>query len=95
MANVPTWKEQGAEIDLDNFRMVLGAPKLNAAQVKFWEEKFSKILQSEEWKKDLEAQGWTSNNMSTAEFLKSLDSQFQTLSAVLASIGMAQKPPAN
>ena len=80
---------------ISNFRMVLGAPKLSVAQVKFWEEKFSRILQSEEWKKDLEAQGWTSNSMSTAEFLKSLDRQFQTLSSVLASLGMTQKPPAN
>jgi len=30
--------------------------------------------------------------MSTAEFVKSLDKQFQTLSGVLASLGMAQKP---
>lgn len=95
LADVPTWKAQGVDVDLDNFRMVLGAPKLSAAQVKFWEEKFSKILQSEEWKKDLETQGWTSNSMSTAEFLKSLDRQFQTLSTVLASLGMTQKPPAN
>lgn len=92
MADVPTWKEQGADVDLDNFRMVVGAPKLSAAQIKFWEEKFSRILQSEDWKKDLETQGWTGNSMSTAEFVKSLDKQFQTLSGVLASLGMAQKP---
>jgi putative tricarboxylic transport membrane protein len=91
LATVPTWKEQGVDVDLDNFRMVLGAPKLGAAQTKFWEEKFSKILRSDAWKKDLEAQGWTSNDMSTAEFVKSLDKQFHTLSAVLGSLGMAQK----
>jgi len=91
LAGVPTWKEQGVDVDLDNFRMVLGAPKLTPAQIKFWEEKFAKILQSEDWKKDLETQGWTGNNMSTAEFSKSLDKQFQTLSATLASLGMAQK----
>jgi putative tricarboxylic transport membrane protein len=95
LANVPTWKEQGVDVELDNFRMVMGPPKLSPAQVKFWEATFSKILQSDDWKKDLETQGWTGNNMSTAEFVKSLDRQFQTLSAVLASLGMAQKPPAN
>lgn len=91
LAGVPTWKEQGVDVDLDNFRMVIGAPKLTPAQIKFWEEKFAKILQSEDWKKDLEAQGWTSNNMTTAEFQQLLDRQFKTLSAVLGDLGMAQK----
>jgi putative tricarboxylic transport membrane protein len=91
LAGVPTWKEQGVDVDLDNFRMVVGAPKLSPAQIKFWEGKFAEILQSEDWKKDLELQGWTGNTMSTAEFLTSLDRQFKTLSTTLGSLGMAQK----
>jgi putative tricarboxylic transport membrane protein len=89
LADVPTWQEQGVDLDLNNFRMLLGAPGLTEDQVAFWADVIGKVMETDDWKKDLEANGWTNEVMSPAEFRAHLDRQFKALHDTLANIGMA------
>lgn len=90
LANVPTWKEQGVDLVLDNFRMVLGAPKMSAEQIAYWDGVFAKLLKSDEWKKELESNMWEGNNMRSSEVRRYLDEQYKELKGVLTEIGMAK-----
>lgn len=91
LADVATWKEQDVDINLDNFRMVLGAPDLDPEQVKFWEDLLRKVMETEEWRKDLQTNSLSSSDMATAEFVENLKRQYAVLSAALGELGMAEQ----
>ncbi len=55
LAGVPTLREEGMDIVVSNWRGIVGAKGLSAAQVAYWEDIFSKVVAVEEWKKSLEA----------------------------------------
>src|SRR4029453_2185833 len=61
---IPTWKEQGADVVVANWRPVIGPKGLAAAQVAFWEAAFARITQTEEWKAEV-ARGGTDNHKIT------------------------------
>ncbi|MBI3938244.1 MAG: tripartite tricarboxylate transporter substrate binding protein, partial [Betaproteobacteria bacterium] len=44
LAGVPTWREQGAEVVVDNMRGVVGPKALGAAQVSYWEAVLSRMI---------------------------------------------------
>src|SRR5262249_7766425 len=46
LAAVPTWKEQGADVVVANWRPVIGPKGLAAPQVAYWEGVFSKLTQT-------------------------------------------------
>ncbi len=55
LADVPTWKEQGLNTEIiSNTRGVMAPRGLTAAQIAFWQGVFSRLSQTEEWKKDLD-----------------------------------------
>ena len=90
LAAVPTWKEQGFDIIVDNFRMVVGPPGMGPAQIAYWEAVFARLVQSEEWKKDLQNNQWENNYMGSRESRKYLDGQYEQLRRVLSDLGMAK-----
>jgi putative tricarboxylic transport membrane protein len=90
LAAVPTWKEQGYDIVVDNFRTLIGPSALNAAQVAYWEAVFAKLVQTEDWRKDLENNLWENNYMGSRDSRDYLDSQYGELRRVLSDLGMAK-----
>lgn len=58
VANVPTWREQGYDIVVKNWRALVGPKNMTAAQIAYREESMRRMSESEEWKKKLEANFW-------------------------------------
>ena len=54
-ANVPTWKEQGMDVRISNWRMIAGPKGMSAAQVAYWDAALAKLVKTDEWKKDLDS----------------------------------------
>lgn len=90
LASTPTWREQGLDIVVDNFRNVIGPPGMSDAQVKYWEDKFARLAQTEEWKKDLEANLWQNAYMGSRDSRKYLDAQYAQLKQVAVELGLAK-----
>ena len=90
LAGVPTLREQGTDIVVSNWRGIVGARGLNAAQVGYWEEVFARVVATEEWKKSLEAQSWDGNFLRSPEFAKYLESDYNQTRAVMTDLGLAK-----
>jgi len=89
-AAVPTWKEQGHDIVVDNFRALIGPAGMSQAQISYWDDVIARLAQTDEWKKDLESNLWESNYMGSKESRKYFESQFDVSRRVLGDLGMAK-----
>src|SRR3970282_37440 len=54
LAQVPTWREQGADIEFSNYRGFIGPPGLSAAQVAYWGGVLAEPARDESWRAHLE-----------------------------------------
>jgi putative tricarboxylic transport membrane protein len=90
MAVVPTWKEQGLDLVYGSWRSVVGAKGLTPEQVTFWENALRKVVESADWKAELERNYWGDFFMTGAEFRKTIDSEYRAMKGVLVELGLAK-----
>src|SRR3954468_24571892 len=89
-AKVPTWKEQGVDSVYANWRGVMGAKGLSAAQIAYWDGVFAKLAQLPEWREELAHLLQDPVYMNSRETKAYLESQHQDLRAVLVDLGLAK-----
>ncbi|KHF26945.1 Tripartite tricarboxylate transporter family receptor [Anoxybacillus sp. BCO1] len=70
LKDVPTMKELGLDAEFTIWRGVFGPKEMSADAKKFWEETFRKMVDSDQWKQELEKQGWQSDYKNAEEFTK-------------------------
>jgi len=90
LADVPTWREQGYDAVVSNSRSVTGPKGMTEAQVAYWDGLLRQMIESEEWKKELEANYWSSEYMGSAETRKAMERDNVTLRAFLTDLGLAR-----
>ena len=89
---VATLKEQGINVEVNNFRMLLGPKDLTAAQIAYWDQVLAKLVQTDEWKKDLERDVVEDTYMNSREIRKYLDAEYAELKALLTEMGLVKQP---
>jgi putative tricarboxylic transport membrane protein len=90
LANVPTWKEQGIDVHITNWRMLAGPKGMTAAQVAYWDGALGRLVKTDEWKKDLDNNVFENtfmNSEATRRYLKAEFAQFHT---ALSEVGLAK-----
>lgn len=90
LADVPTWREQGYDAVVSNWRSLLGPRGMSAAQVAYWEQVLLRFTESEEWKKELENNFWRGEYMRSAETRKYLERDNAETRAFLTELGLAR-----
>jgi putative tricarboxylic transport membrane protein len=73
------------------WRGFAGPKGLSAAQTAFWDQAFARVVQGEEWKKELEDNGWADGFTGTAETRRHLDAEYELLKKMLADLGVAAR----
>lgn len=91
LAGVPTLRESGVATGGSNWRAVIAARGISAAQVAYWESVFARAVQNEVWKKALEDEFWEGNFMGSREFAKFMDAEFVEYRAILNDLGLARQ----
>ncbi len=91
LANVPTLRESGVASAGSNWRAIIGARGLTAAQIAYWEAVFARAVQGEAWKKAIEDEGWDGGFMGSREFGKFLDAEYAEYRAILSDLGLAKQ----
>ena len=89
-ANVPTFREQGIDSWVSNWRAILGPRGMNPAHVAFWEEALAKMAATDEWSKQLELQQWAGHFMRSREFAKYLEGEYAATKGLMAELGLAK-----
>jgi len=91
LAAVPTWKDQGADVVVANWRPVIGPKGLTAPQVAFWEAAFAKLAQTAEWKSEVARDGSISHFMGSRELASYFDAQYAQFKSALTDLGLARQ----
>ena len=78
LAAVPTWKEQGVDLEYGSWQAIFGPKGLTPAQVAYWESALRKVTETAEWKADLEKNYWTDDFVTGAQLKKSIEHEYLT-----------------
>jgi len=89
-ANTPTWKEQGADAIVSNWRGFVGAPNLTPAQIAYWDNALRQLTQSDAWKKELADNNWDNEYRNSAETKKYMDADYAELKAFLTELELVK-----
>ncbi|MGG1399077.1 tripartite tricarboxylate transporter substrate binding protein [Bacillus salipaludis] len=86
--DVPTAKEQGIDAEFTIWRGVFGPEKMSAEAKAYWEKAIDKLVNSPEWKTEVETQGWELEYKNSADFKTFLDDQEKQVQQLLEALGM-------
>jgi putative tricarboxylic transport membrane protein len=86
--DVPTMKEQGVDAEFAVWRGIFGPKEMSADAKAYWEGALKKLSDSEEWKKNLQANSWESDYKASADFSKFLGQQEVLIKDMLTALGM-------
>lgn len=89
-ANVPTWKEQGADAVVSNWRGLIGPPNMTPAQIAYWDNVMKQLTQTDAWKKELADNNWDNEYRNAAETRKYMDADYAELKAFLTELELTK-----
>jgi putative tricarboxylic transport membrane protein len=90
MAPIPTWKEQGVDLVYGSWRSMVAPKGITAEQVAFWENALAKVVESADWKAELERNYWGDFFKTGAEFRKTIEAEYKAMKGVLVELGLAK-----
>ena len=86
--DAPTFKEQGVDLELLNWRSVVAPPGLSAEQTKALADTVGKMAKSKEWNEILKARGWDDAYLPAAEFATFLKAEEARVAKVMKDVGL-------
>ena len=90
LAQVPTWREQGADVVFSSWRALIGPRSLNAEQIAYWEALAARATEQEEWTHELEINSLTPAYMGSEATRKLFAQQAGELRSILSELGLAK-----
>ena len=87
---VPTWKEQGIDAVVTQWRGVLGAKGLAPEHIAYWDATLEKLTKTGEWKSYLEKNQFPDAYLNSEQAGRELKAEYETLKDVLGKLGMAK-----
>jgi putative tricarboxylic transport membrane protein len=86
--DIPTYKEQGIDVEYVNWRGVFGVKDIPQEVVAYWEEKIKTMSDTDSWKQNLEMNGSQGTYQNSAEFKVFLEQQEEMFKEVLGALDM-------
>lgn len=90
LADVPTFREQGIDTWVSNWRGVFGPKGMAPPPVAYWEEIFAKMAATDDWKKDLELRDSEGQFLRSREFAKYLEAEYSATKSIMTELGLAK-----
>lgn len=88
--DVPTFKEQGVDAELVNWRGLAGSPGMTGDHLVKADEMLTKVAASAEWKKICAERGWQSLHLPAAEFKTFIDGEKTRIAGLLKELGLGK-----
>jgi putative tricarboxylic transport membrane protein len=87
---VPTWREIGIDMTAATWRTIMGPKDLKPAQIAYWEGVFKKLVEREEWKKEVADNHWENTYLPAPEARKRLDREYAETKQILTELGLVK-----
>jgi len=91
LANVPTWKEQGVDVQFATWRVLVGPKGMTPEELAWWDGTLGKVMASPEWAAAAERNLWTADYKNSSDLKAFLDSENVRLAALLKDLGLAKQ----
>ena len=91
LASIPTWKEQGFDVQFTNTRFLLAPRGLNAAQTAYWDGIFSRMVETDEWKADVTKNDLIMDFHSSKQSPERLAGMYRQIKTALIDVGLAKE----
>ncbi|HSO47585.1 MAG TPA: tripartite tricarboxylate transporter substrate binding protein [Rhizobiaceae bacterium] len=88
--DAPTFKENGVDVVIQNWRMVAAAPDITAEQKAAIGADVEKMVNSPTWQKILADKGWANTYLAGDAFAAQLQKDIESTSAILKDIGLVK-----
>lgn len=88
--DIPTFKEQGVDVELVNWRAVMAQGNLKAAEAKALDEAVGAMVQTDEWKQIAKERGWIDLYLPSDRFAAFLKDERTRIEGVLADLGLTK-----
>lgn len=88
--DIPTFKEQGIDLVLANWRSVVAPPGITPEQKKTLAEAVDKMVKSDAWKEILKQKGWDDSYLPGDTFAEFLKKENVRVTDVLKSVGLVK-----
>ena len=90
-AGIPTWREQGANAVVSNWRGVFGPKGMTPAQVAYWENNFQRLTETADWKTEMITLNGLAEFMGAARMKKYMEEDYAEIKAFLVELELAKK----
>jgi len=89
--DVPTWKEQGYDVEISHWRGVWGPKDMPKEALDYWVDAFKKMHESATWKQILTRNGWYPEYVAGADFQAALKAEEEKALKILQPLGILPK----
>jgi len=86
--DIPTFREQGVDATLVNWRGLMAPPGISAEDKQALEAAVAKLVQSAAWKKIVQEREWVDLYMPSAQFTTFIKEEQSRISAILKELGL-------
>lgn len=90
LADIPTWKEQGFDVEFYNSRFMLGTRVISAEQAAFWDTALKRVLDSKLWEEYAAKNHYIPFYTGRSGTPKQLAELYQQLKGALTDVGMVK-----
>lgn len=90
LANVPTWKEQGVNVDFTTWRVLVGPKNMTPAEIAWWDNVLQKATASPLWAAAVKRNLWTADYRNSSQTRTFLQDERTRLTPLLDELGLAR-----
>ena len=85
---IPTLREQGVDVELENWRSLVAPPGISAVDRERLERAVEAMVRSAEWRQELERYRWIDRYLAGDEFTRFAQAEDQRVRAILTKLGL-------
>jgi len=90
LAGVPTWKEQGIDVDFSTWRVLVGPKNMTPEEIAWWDNVLQKATSSPQWSAAVTRNLWSPAYKNSAATRQFLIGERTRLTPLLAELGLAK-----
>src|SRR5690625_236390 len=88
--SIPSWQDQGIDYTFPHWRGIMGPADMTEEEIAYWDETFSEMVETEEWQKVLDNNGWQDYYMNSEETKAFLDEQNEMYKDLMKTAGLTE-----
>ncbi|WP_455663262.1 tripartite tricarboxylate transporter substrate binding protein [Pradoshia sp.] len=88
LEDVPTLEEEGIDMVFPHWRGIMGPPDMTEEEISYWDEKLSKMVETDMWKELVENNDWENFYQNSTDTKKFMEEQEQLYKELIDDSGL-------